>query len=257
MLSENRDYLVSKFGEDRYIQVYGALSSLACCSIGVGYFRFGRNQGPVIFRGAAGALPQAGAFVVQALGLVGFSQLAPAVQLPFAVTGMASVPAALEPHRHPRVGADAAQTAKDAATPLGLKARCPIDFDHSRRVEGKEGPSGAKLVTRHPMLWSMACVGVGAALGTPLATEMAFGLMPAAMAAIGGAHQDHRYRLSGKLSPAFEAATSHVPFVALVEGRAKWSDLTEEMAWTNAGIAVATAGLLARRRFSAARALLN
>ena len=84
VLSENRDYLVSKFGEDRYIQVYGALSSLACCSIGVGYFRFGRNQGPVIFRGAAGALPQAGAFVVQALGLVGFSQLAPAVQLPFA-----------------------------------------------------------------------------------------------------------------------------------------------------------------------------
>jgi hypothetical protein len=187
------------------------------------------------------------------LGLVGFSQLAPPVQLPVAFASSAGL---ASPHEHPPVGKDAANAAHAAAQPLGLKARCPIDFDHSRRQEGKD-VAGAKRVTRHPVLWGMALVGLGSALASPLATEVAFGVMPLAMAVIGGLHQDVRGRRNGALPPALDAQTSHLPFGALLSGRQQWADLMDEFAWSNAALAVAVAGgLAARRRGAVAKQLL-
>lgn len=206
-----------------------------------------------MWRGALSPAAQAGAFGLQALGLVGFSQLAPPVQLPVAFappTGLAS------PHEHPPVGKDAANATLAAAQPLGLKARCPIDFDHSRRQEGKD-VAGAKRVTRHPVLWGMALVGLGSALASPLAAEVAFGVMPLAMAVMGGLHQDLRGRRNGTLPPPLDAQTSHLPFAALLTGQQQWGDVAGEFAWSNAAIAVAVAGgLAARRRGAAAKQLL-
>lgn len=221
----------------------------------MGYLRFGRGQGPVIWRGALSPAAQVSAFGLQALGLVGFSQLVPPVQMPVSF-GPSPARISEQPHEHPPGSKVAADATHAAAKPLGLQARCPIDFDHSRRQEGKE-VAGPKRVTRHPFLWGMALVGLGSALASPLATEVAFGVMPLAMAVIGGAHQDLRGRRSGALSPALDAKTSHLPFGALLAGQQQLSDVVDEFAWSNAAIAVAIAGGFAmKRRGAAAKQLL-
>lgn len=259
MLSENREWLVAQLGESGYRNMYGALSTLACGSIAVGYVRFGRGQGPLLWK-PTGLPFQAAAFATQSLGLIGFSQLVPPVQLPVAI-GRAEVVAGAtpsappQPHQHPAIGSEAAKTAGAVASPLGLKARCPIDFDHSRRVEGKGEVTGAKRVTRHPVLWSMALTGLGSALGTAFATEVVFGAMPLAMALIGGWHQDRRNRASGALAASFDAATSHLPFAALLSGAQSWADVAEEFAWNNAAIGLGVGVLLATRRRASFRAL--
>lgn len=251
VLSENREALVEHLSESGYRNLYGTLSTIATGSIAIGYLRFGRGLGPAIWN--PGIAAQAGAFALQTAGLIGFSQLAPAVQLPFAVAP--NSPPFDAPHEHPTVGANAAKSSQSAAKPLGLKARCPIDFDHSRKQEGKE-VAGMKRITRHPVLWSMALCGLGSAAGTVLATEVCFGVFPAIMAVIGGAHQDIRHRRSGELSPAVGAVTSHVPFGALAAGVQKWVDVEAEMAWTNAAIAFSFGmGLALRRRVVLKRTL--
>jgi uncharacterized membrane protein len=242
VLSENRDMLVDSLGESGYRSVYGTLSTLACGSIAVGYFRFGRGQGPSLWY-PFGAASQTAAFLVQTAGLVGFSQLMPPLQVPVTLTQTDDAP----PYVHPPVGSEAAESTKSLAVPLGLKARCPIDFDHSRRKEGKD-VSGMKRITRHPMLWSMAFCGLGSALGASLATEVCFGVFPTAMAMIGGAHQDIRHRRSGDLTEERDASTSLIPFAALLTGNQSWSELGDEMAWSNAGLATAIGAVLAIRR---------
>ena len=249
ILSENREYLVSELGESGYRNVYGCLSTLACGSIAVGYLRFGRGKGPVVFPGAAGVGAQTAAFALQTLGLVGFSQLAPPLQLPVAVAPVAAVNGG-GAQIHPPVGSEAAKTTKEVTSTLGLKAQCPINFDHSRRQEGKE-VVGIKRVTRHPVLWSMAYVGMGAAMGSPLITEIVFGLCPSLMAIIGGWHTDFRHRKSGALRPSVDGATSALPFAALLEGRQSWAELADDVAWSNAGLAVAGGTALALRRHRA------
>jgi len=246
VLSENRETLVDRLGEAGYRNLYGSLSTVACASIAVGYIRFGRGQGPALWQ-SPGALQQTAAFVVQSAGLVGFSQLLPPLQLPVAVTRTPTPVEEDRAHIHPPVGSDAAKSTQSIAAPLGLQARCPIDFDHSRRLEGKE-VSGMKMITRHPVLWSMAFCGLGSALGATLATEVCFGVFPAAMALIGGAHQDIRHRRSGELSHERDKVTSHLPFAALLTGHQSWASLTDEIAWGNAGLACGLGALLSLRR---------
>jgi uncharacterized membrane protein len=257
VISENRDQLLAYLGSETiYRALYGTLSTAACCSIAVGYFRFGRGQGPLVWRPSAGM--QGAAFGLQALGLVGLSQLAPPLQLPFTI-GPGGAPSAA--HEHPPISDEAAAGARSAATSVGLAARCPIDFDARKKVAGKE-VAGVNRVTRHPMLWSLGLVGLGSALGSPLLTEVAFGGFFAVMALVGGAHQDHRYLKSGALDPAIYAATSHLPFYALVtqsleKGGEPWQELVDEVAWANAGVALAAAAMLASRRGGRVRLLLQ
>lgn len=248
ILSENKPSLVRNLGEGGYRALYGTLSTLACGSIAVGYIRFGRGQGPILWR-PTGAAPQTAAFVLQAVGLVGFSQLVPPLQMPFTTEEKVKVADEAEAHNHPSIGKRASQSTKSAASTMGLKAQCPINFDHSRKLEGRE-VCGAQRVTRHPALWSMAMVGLGSACGSPLATEVLFGVFPSVMAAVGGAHIDHRHRKSGELTPAKDAATSLFPFAALARGSGEdWAALAEEVSWSNAAIAVGVAaGLTVRRR---------
>ena len=58
-----------------------AYSPGACASIGYGYLRYGRKQGPKLWASRGGAPLAAGA-VLQGLGLVGFSQMFPRLQIP-------------------------------------------------------------------------------------------------------------------------------------------------------------------------------
>ena len=224
----------------------------------MGWLRYGRGQGPILWMPGLGG--KFASFAVQTTGLVLASQLAPPLQLPFAIT--ASPKAESEAikrritHSHPAIGSEAATPAQYAATPIGMKERSPIDFEHSRRVGEKE-VSGPKRVTRHPALWAMGLVGAGTALSGGLATHVCFGAFPFAMAAIGGAHQDHRFRKSGALSPAVDAATSLFPFEALLAGRQSWAELGEEVAWVNAGLATAVGVGLAARRWRALQALMR
>merc|ERR1711920_281645 len=95
---------------------------------------------------------------------------------------------------------------------------------------------------------SLGFSGLGFACASPFATEVVFGVFPACMALIGGAHQDYRNRLSGKLPPEYDAQTCNVPFVALAQGRQSWSALPNEIAWTNASMAIGLAAALATRR---------
>ena len=60
---------------------------------------------------------------------------------------------------------------------------------------------------------------MGYAASAVYATEFAFGALPILFTMIGGAHQDQRHRVSGKLSEERDKLTSHVPFQAFVEGR--------------------------------------
>jgi hypothetical protein len=87
-------------------------------SILYGYFRYGRQQGPRVWSGG-GAGSRAGSAALQALGLVGLSQLAPALQVPLSFGKAQPLT--------PSVGT-AGGSADDGGRSGGLRLRCPMDF---------------------------------------------------------------------------------------------------------------------------------
>ena len=216
---------------------YNTLSTGACASIAYGYFRFGRKQGPRLWS-ATGAGARGAAVALQALGLAGFSQLLPRLQVPLTTD---ATPA-------PAGGPRTSSGGGGGSDRGGLRVRCPMDFKPADLPE--DGIYGLKRVTRHPTFWSMGVFGLGAALATPFATEVAMFSMPALFALIGTAHQDSRFRrhMGGELPPEVDALTSNLPFAALLQGRQSWSALAEEVKWLNCSVAVAGAMLLALGR---------
>ena len=80
------------------------------------------------------------------------------------------------------------------------------------------------------------------------------GLGAAAMALVGGAHVDSRHRrgIGGRLSAERDAATSLLPFGALLTGAQSWARLAEEVKWSNAALALAGGVALAATRRRAA-----
>eukprot|EP00288_Rhodomonas_lens_P005454 CAMPEP_0177727666 /NCGR_PEP_ID=MMETSP0484_2-20121128/20447_1 /TAXON_ID=354590 /ORGANISM="Rhodomonas lens, Strain RHODO" /LENGTH=226 /DNA_ID=CAMNT_0019240343 /DNA_START=35 /DNA_END=711 /DNA_ORIENTATION=- len=216
VLSHNRQEIIAEFGEKAYRTGYSCLSTAACSSILYGYLRYGRKQGPIIWRPNTPA--GAAALLLQGCGLVGFSQMFPPLST---LKPPAETPAPV---------------AQDA------KAAPPKD---GARQQGEV--AGLHRVSRHPFLWSLGLLGVGTALTTPFAPEIVFFSMPCAFAFIGGAHQDYRHRRGwgGYLTPELEAQTSLLPFGALVAGRQSWertwSELKQENALAGAGLAVVLA----------------
>ena len=168
--------------------------------------------------------------MLQGLGLVGFSQMLPRLQVPI------TTDLDLATDGQPRSSNSPAST---------VRVRCPMDFRPDDAPE--DGIAGLKRVTRHPTFWSMGALGLGTALATPFATEAVMFAMPAVVAAIGTAHQDYRFRRNsgGELPPEVDAVTSNVPFVALITGQQSWVDLAGEIKWLNAAVALFGAGLLA------------
>ena len=170
---------------------------------------------------------QMSAFALQSLGLIGISQMAPKLQMPFQILTSSDAPAAEASSTAPPPSSSTTSSSTTAAaaapTPSGVrfKAQCPIDFAAGRTADSNatdaEPARGLDRVTRHPQLWSLALLGCGAAVASPFVTErLLFGAGPLAMASLGAAHQDSRYRRGsgGQLTPERDAATSLVPFGA-------------------------------------------
>lgn len=236
VLSHNREYVISEIGNDKYHYLYNTLSTAACASIAYGLFRF-RSPG-VASRlwNTNRARVQVGAFALQGLGLVGFSQAAPRLQIPWAYNDEFSSDVPTNATRKTSVASSAA-TASSSTTKF--HARCPFDFQEDKG-------NGLKQITRHPMLWSLGLFGIGSALVNPFPTQVVAFSMPIIFAWVGGAHKDYRYRRNwgGYLSPDVDAKTSNVPFLAILQGR----NTFPELKWINAGLAVTVAIALATRR---------
>lgn len=104
-------------------------------------------------------------------------------------------------------------------------------------------------------LWSLAFVGAGQALLTqPRHAALAWWWWgPTAVAALGGWHQDSRFRrgLGGTVDPNYDAQTSNLPFVALLCGKQGRVDaalgelVAHDVKPLNAGLGVAVATIWA------------
>lgn len=132
----------------------------------------------------------------------------------------------------------------------GLLVNQPFSSQDRSLASGSEGPKGLERVTRHVMFWSIGFCGLGSALVTPFASEIVFYAMPAVFAAVGGMHQDSRFRrgIGGTLSRELDEATSCLPFVALITGKQSWEAVGNELKELNALIGVLAALALAVRR---------
>lgn len=158
LLSHNRASIIALCGGDEqsYHALYNALSTAACASLGFGYF-FRVAGAPPLRHVSVAAV--GGSFVLQAVGLAGLFQALPRVQLPLAS----------EPAHGERAEPAAASEAGAAARQWVI--RCPMDFkgeSASPAVTSPDGLHGLHRVSRHPMLWSLAAVGLGAARSSPL-----------------------------------------------------------------------------------------
>ena len=265
LLSSNRDMLVEELGgEERYKQLYGALSTAACGTIAYGFFWHGWGRGPVLWVGQRSVPAMAAAFGLQGLGLVGFSQLFPKLQWPWvkeaeakgglvATSAVAAEGAGADATGGGKIlrraTADHGQALLNTAAPAEYRVRCPMDF--SAPDVPADGVFGASRVSRHHTLWSLGMLGLGTAVATPFAAEIVKYTMPAAFAFIGGEHQDYRYRrgIGGELTPEVDRVTSNVPFVALLRGKQSFEKLGDELKWVNAGVGLTIALGLATRRF--------
>jgi uncharacterized membrane protein len=165
VLSHNRSEIIQYTGDREYHLMYSALSTTACGSILWGYFRHGRNKGPVLWR-VGSPVHQAGALLLQTMGLIGFSQLLPRLQLPIAINATGGH-APVEPLT--RNAPVAAQESPPPPRQL-VSVRCPMDFTPADVPA--DGVYGLKRVTRHPTFWSLGLLGLGTAMTTPLAAEV-------------------------------------------------------------------------------------
>jgi uncharacterized membrane protein len=243
VLSSYRDEIIQTYGDDKYHLVYNSLSSLATGSIFWGWLRHGIGKGP--FVGNPGKLRILASFTISTMGLVGFSQLLPKMQMPVGF-GSGDFGEANDP--------------EIALPALGkVQLRCPIDFKHYRDEKDSDSISGLERVTRHPVLWSLGFLGLGYSLGSVCVPEIVMGVFPAIFAAVGGAHQDHRYRRGsgGELTPYKERVTSLFPFVALLSGQQSWSALCDEIKWTNAGSVLLITVPLALRKLRKFRKVMK
>lgn len=247
VLSENRTYLISNFGDDAYHYAYGTLSTAAMTSVFYGYFRKVKNAEPLLWKGPAVPLgAKALSFMCLSLGLGMASQIPPKLQIP-----VHFVP---ENDTENTIATSAAVVDTDATTTTapaqsGWKVRCPFDFTDNKDTNSPV-VHGLERITRHPGLWSFGLLGLGSAFLVPSLPQRVWLMMPSMVALIGGAHTDSRFRrgMGGELSPEYDRATSNVPFVALLSGAQGnvlevLNDFKSEVKPLNAALAVGTAGL--------------
>ncbi len=178
------------------------------------------------------------------IGCVGVSQMLPKFQVPLTLLSSGKGGDTSSVEASSRVKNDTSKS--DSKLIIAPKVRCPIDFHASDvPVDG-----GLKRITRHPALYILAALGLGSTFTTVYVTEMIFFGFPTIFAVVGGAHQDYRHRRGsgGLLTAEDDKKSSNIPFYALVMGRNSWSNLYDEMKWTNASLAVGVAYILTKTR---------
>ena len=186
-----------------------------------------------------------GAFTLQAMGLVGLSQMAPKMQIPVGYGAPKSSSSTLN--------SNSSDSAPQSA-PSTIQVRCPFDFTPSD--QSSSSVSGMSRISRHASLWSFASFSLGTALTVSSIPQSLCLAAPVAVAAIGGAHNDYRFRrgMGGKLEPKIDCVTSNVPFLAMLQGKQDggvikaFGNLWGELKEVNAGLAVLTAVGFALRR---------
>ena len=256
ILSENREWLCTTYGEDQYHMGYNFLSTSACLSILYGFLKH-KGTGRTWSNFAKGSAPlplKMSSILLQAFGLACFAQLAPALQIPIALEtnddsssnnapppATAAVQSDVGPSRRPGNTPTPTTTTNAAAstTPKStFKARCPMDFK-ARADLGPDAVYGIERITRHHNLWALASLGVGTAIVTPFIVESLFFGGPLLLATFGTAHQDSRFKrgMGGSLSVEKEKKTSNLPFAALLVGKQDWRKLFDEVKWINGGVA--------------------
>eukprot|EP01041_Mallomonas_annulata_P008554 gene8555-17644_t len=244
VMSHNREDIIRNFGRDTYQIAYSCLSTLSCGAIVYSYFRHCKGRGPILVQSY---ISRTTAFLLQSLGLIGFSQLGPKLQNPFILSpSVRGTKNEKETINSPIKG-----EAEKLPKIMGITLQCPIDFKGSHSGSHSEGDIvGLERVTRHPVLWSLAAICLGRAATAHFVTEAVAFSFPTIWAVIGGAHTDYRHRRGwgGYLSPDKDARSSNVPFMALATGRQSWEALGVEVKWTNAALAVTAASLIALRR---------
>ena len=244
VLSENREWICEKYGENLYHGVYNTLSSTACLSILFGFVKH-RNSGTKWANFEKGSAPKslrACSILLQSFGMLCFSQLLPKFQVPIALDNNNKEQSdVLSPINKSSQAVsnqveDTSSSTQSKAR-FTFKARCPMDF-RSKPDLPPDAVYGVERITRHANLWALASLGVGTALVTPFLVNSMFYAGPILLATVGTAHQDSRFRrnMGGTLSPEKESITSNIPFLALLSGRQDWNQLYNEIKWLNGGL---------------------
>jgi hypothetical protein len=238
ILSHNREYIINYYGDGNYHIAYNILSTMACSSIAYGFFKYGK-LGPALPK--RNLIFQVAGFGIQAIGLIGLSQLAPKVQIPVGFG-----PSVIE--SSPTTDSSTKESSQ-LSVERKLYVRCPLDFRAGKK-DSAEPFYGVERITRHPALWFLGLSCLGSGITSIYMTHTVMFSFPIFFAFLGSAHQDYRYRRrnGGILTPGMEAISSNIPFLALVQGKQSWLKLKEEMKWENASLATLCATALFLRR---------
>jgi uncharacterized membrane protein len=253
ILSENRTYLISNFGDDAYHAAYGTLSTAAMSSVFYGYFRKVKNAEPLLWSAHSPAPLGAkiASFVCLSIGLGMASQMPPKIQIPLHYYNNNISEKSNEITNQTLAAAN--KPSVEEVEQTGWKVRCPFDFTDNKDTTSPV--HGLERITRHPGLWSFGLLGLGNALLVPSIPQRLWLAMPLMVATIGGAHTDARFRrgMGGTLLPEYDEATSNIPFLAMLSGAQGnvlnvLHDFYEEVKPLNAMIAVGMSGLWVLRR---------
>ncbi len=142
VLSENRTWLIQRYGDDNYHTIYGTLSTIASISIGYAYYKIRRNTTPKYSRRVP-FISGIGSWIFLSLGLIMTSQVAPKLQIPVSISSSKT----------------------SGATQF--EVRCPFDFSDKHNNNNTSYLTGLERITRHPGLWSFGFVGIGQSILSP------------------------------------------------------------------------------------------
>lgn len=116
----------------------------------------------------------------------------------------------------------------------GILTRNPSALGMEHSLDRADAVNGALRITRHPVMWGMTLwAAVHLIVNGDLASLLFFGGF-LLTALLGSLHLDRRMAASqGERWQYFVAATSFIPFAAMLSGRQSWSwvELRRSMAW--------------------------
>jgi hypothetical protein len=234
VLSENRDYIIDHLSSQGYYALYGTASTAATVGILYGYRTLSNVSSSMtttsMIPRTVPSIPRLGlAIVIQSIGLILASQAIPSLQIPI-----------------------------DSK----FQVRCPFDFARDRQPPPSPGTGtssaagGLDRVSRHASLWALGLTTLGASLLQPSIPMSLWMLGPTAVALVGGAHADSRFRrgIGGQSDAEYERHTSNIPFYAMIQQGTMYHWWTQEVKPLNAVIAVsmASAWAISRRRLPVA-----
>jgi uncharacterized membrane protein len=255
ILSENRTYLVETFGDASYHNGYGLISTMAMGSVAYAYWFKIRDMPPLLWSSKA-TLPfvplpwRLASWICFSLGLGMASQTLPKFQLPVVIVSNpqdSDDTSTVDTRSNLSKSNDTASTTPPKSS---FQVRCPFDFTDKKT--SSDEVKGLDRISRHPGLWSFGLIGLGQSCLVPSIPQRLWLMMPLAVAWIGGAHTDSRFRrgMGGTLEPEYDRQTSNIPFAAMITSQGGWEALIkDELKLWNvvAAMALAAAHVFSRR----------